>query len=62
VKIPNRLPDSITIPINRKTICIFGLSVIVWSLSIVAISETFFQIKEIMVYPDGTKEYRVKPK
>jgi hypothetical protein len=62
MKIPNKLPDKITVPINRKTIWIFGLSVIVWSLFIVFINDQFFRIEEIRVYPDGTTEYRVKPK
>jgi hypothetical protein len=62
MKIPNKLPDEVTIPINRKTLFIFGLTIIVWSLLVVAVSEQFFQIKEITVYPDGTKEYRVQPK
>jgi hypothetical protein len=56
-----KIPDKITIPINRKTVWIFGPSLILWSLLIVAISDRFFRVKEIIIYPDGTKEYRVNP-
>jgi hypothetical protein len=39
-----------------------GARSIVWSLFIALISDKFFRIKEIMVYPDGLIEYRVNPK
>jgi hypothetical protein len=54
-----KIPDKVTIPINRKTVWIFGLSLILWSLLIVAISDRFFRVKEIIIYPDGSREYRV---
>jgi hypothetical protein len=57
-----KISDKVTIPINRKTVWTFGLSLILWSLLIVAISDRFFRVKEITVYPDGTTEYRVNPK
>ena len=61
MKIP-KLPDQITKPINRKTVWLFGFGVILWSLFVVAINDRFFRIDEIIVYPDGSREYRVNPK
>jgi hypothetical protein len=61
MKLSDRI-DEIRIPVNRKTLSISVIGIVVYSLVIITIYECFFKIKEIEVYPNGSIEYRVKPK
>lgn len=61
MKLSDRI-DEIRIPINKGTLALSVVVLIIYSLGLVTVYELLFRVDTIKVNQDGSIEYRVNPR